>query len=267
MKILVVGDPHGKINRKVPKNVDFVLILGDLGKADLARQFFFENIKRQKKGLPKIEEGKDFIKKTSMEIYTSSVNVAKFYSSIAPAYSIKGNVGADNKDIKENNKKFELNLPLLWDNLKKVNNFNLVSNGIRNINGLRVGFLDYFLDECWVREFISEDKERLGLARKETKKSKRILKWFGKNKIDILVCHQPPYGILDKVSKKYGAPRKWEGKHAGSKIILDFVKKNKKLKYVFCGHIHEGKGKAKIGKTEIINAGVSGDYFVVDLSQ
>jgi len=91
------------------------------------------------------------------------------------------------------------------------------------------------------------------------------LRWFSKDKIDVLLCHQPPYGVLDKVTAKY-APEQWKGKRAGSKIILDYIKK-KQPRYVFCGHIHEGKGKKKLGKTNIINAGCCGDYFVVDVAK
>jgi len=48
--------------------------------------------------------------------------------------------------------------------------------------------------------------------------------------------------------------------------LLTAIKKHK-LKYVFCGHIHEAKGKAKIGKTIIYNLGYHGDYAVVDTAK
>jgi len=75
-------------------------------------------------------------------------------------------------------------------------------------------------------------------------------------KVDILVCHQPPYGILDKVTNK-AAPKHWLGLHAGSKVIFDYIKKQEP-RYVFCGHIHEGEGRARIGKSEVYNLGVGG---------
>ena len=67
--------------------------------------------------------------------------------------------------------------------------------------------------------------------------------------------------IFDKVSPKYNPPKDWIGKHAGSKVILDYIKKYQP-KYVFCGHIHEGEGKAKIGKTEVYNLGVAGHKII-----
>lgn len=267
MRILIVGDPHGKLIKKVPKDVDLILITGDLGKTDLARKFYFNNVERVKKGLPEIEEDRKFIRDEFMEIYNSAMKIVKYYSRIAPTYVIRGNAGgAKDSEIRRDNKKWNLKLPMLWKDLKKIKNFYLISNRFVNVNGLRIGALEYFHDVCWVREFKPKNySDALASAKDETAKAKRILKWFGKNKIDVLLCHQPPYGVLDKVIAKY-APKHWYGKHAGSKAILDFVKKDKNLKYVFCGHMHETRGKKKIGKVEIFNAGVSGEYYVVNIN-
>ena len=38
MKILIVGDPHGVLTREFPKDVELILITGDLGKASLAKE-------------------------------------------------------------------------------------------------------------------------------------------------------------------------------------------------------------------------------------
>lgn len=94
-----------------------------------------------------------------------------------------------------------------------------------------------------------------------TEKAERSLERFGPN-LDILVCHQPPYGCLDQINFP-GAPKDWQGKHAGSKVILDYVRKYPP-KYVFCGHIHEGEGHDKIGETKVYNLGVAG-HVIIDL--
>ena len=263
MRILVVGDPHGKLIGKIPKDIDLIIITGDLGKSDLARKLAFRNIERRKKSLPELKETRGKIKKELFEVYDSAIKVAKFYSGIAPTYSIMGNVWNNDEGIKKDEKKYRIKLPYLNRDLRKIRNFSLVKNNIRNIRGLKIGFLEYFLDVNWIKEFYSGNKEMMKRARKETAKARRILKWFAKNKIDVLVCHQPPYGILDKVTAKF-APKHWKGKHAGSKVILDYIKKYQP-KYVFCGHIHEGKGKKNIGKTEVINAGCCEDYFTVEI--
>jgi hypothetical protein len=43
--------------------------------------------------------------------------------------------------------------------------------------------------------------------------------------------HQPPYGILDKVTSKYGAPKAWYGRSAGSKTILKYTLEKKQDTY------------------------------------
>ena len=120
--------------------------------------------------------------------------------------------------------------------------------------------MEYFVDDIWVRTFKPKKDydKRLTRAVRDTKRAKCILNWFGG--IDILVCHQPPYGVLDKVTAKF-APKSWQGLHAGIKVILDYINKKQPI-YVFCGHIHEGEGKARIGKTEVYNLGVGGHKIV-----
>jgi Icc-related predicted phosphoesterase len=228
MKILAIGDPHGKIP-KIPRDIDLILINGDLGKSDLARSLYLFKGKITKK---KDKEAHD-------EIYFSTINLLESLSKKSEVYTIMGNVAQN------------------WDKLLKrigkIKRVHVVKNSLRNISGIRVGFLEYFTDLCWVKEFNEKSKKKIRRARKGTKKAERVLRRFGK--LDILVCHQPPYGILDKVGKN--APNGWHGKHAGSKIILNYIKKYQP-RYVLCGHIHEGKGKRKLGKTKIYNLGLAG---------
>lgn len=266
MKILAIGDPHGdlkKIKKISLKGIDLILITGDLGKSDFVRQKVFENIKRQKEGRPKLELTKLDTKRIYSEIYDSTIDILNYFSKIAPTYSILGNIGTDmirDAEVRKDEKKFKVKLPYLKKGIGNLNNFYYVKNVLRNVNDLRIGFLEYFVNACWVQEFKpSNYAKRLSKAKKETDKSKRILNNF-KN-LDILVCHQPPYGYLDKVSSKYNPPKSWIGKHAGSKVILNYIKKYSP-KYVFCGHIHEGEGRVKIGRTEVYNLGVAGHKII-----
>ncbi len=264
MKILVVGDPHGRLPKKIPKKEDFIIITGDIGKADLARVRYFENVEREKKGLEKLENDSKFGKKVFDEVYNSTISILKKYSSIAPTYSIIGNVGTymlKETEMKKEEKELGIKLPRLKKRIDRVKNFHLARNVVRNIGGLRIGFLEYFVDNCWIKEFGDKDKKRIKMAKKETEKAKKVLKGFGS--LDILVCHQPPFGVLDKMLNRNG-PKTWYGKNAGSKVILDYVKKYQP-KYVFCGHMHESKGQKKIGKTEVHNIGFNGDYKMFDI--
>ncbi|MBU0894151.1 MAG: metallophosphoesterase [Nanoarchaeota archaeon] len=266
MKILVIGDPHGfyRYKKFIFKDVDLILVTGDLGVATVARKWHFDNIKRKQKGLLELEKDSKFIKKVHMEIHDSTLKVVRILSKYAPTYSLQGNVEILTiSQVKEDKKKYGFKIPITREVIDKMKNFHLAKNIIRNIDGLRIGFLEYFIDTSWVRDFSPGDYgKKMKGAMEETSNAKKILKRFGK--VDILVCHQPPYGILDKVGKKYNPPKKWIGLHAGSKTILDYIKKYQP-KYVLCGHIHEAKGRENIGKTTVINAGCCGNYVVLDI--
>ncbi|MBS7656477.1 MAG: metallophosphoesterase [Candidatus Bathyarchaeia archaeon] len=74
----------------------------------------------------------------------------------------------------------------------------------------------------------------------------------------VLISHSPPNGtLLDKTSF---------GHHVGSLSVRKYIEENQPS-MVFCGHIHEAKGKEKIGKTLVVNPGPArhGDYVVVFL--
>lgn len=259
MKIVIIGDPHGNLSKlkKIPlKEIDLILLTGDIGKADLARKRFFKNIEREKKGLEELEYDSKHRKAVHMEIHNSTLGILKYLSKFAPVYTIQGNVAIfTDFEAKEDSKKWRMKFPSTIKEIKKLGNVHLVKNRLRILKELRIGFLEYFIDTCWVREFRpSYYRRNMKKAKKETDKAKRVLKKF-KN-IDILICHQPPYGFLDKVTWKE-APKHYQGKHAGSKVILDYIRRIQP-QYTFCGHIHEGKGKIKIGKTEVYNLGVGG---------
>jgi len=262
MKILVIGDPHGDLQgiRKINLNgLDLILLTGDLGSANLMRKMHFENVTRTQQGLPEIEHSSREKKRAFMEAYDSTMKLIKYLSSFhAEIFTVFGNVENSNAETRKISKEIGLHLPFLYDELRK-RNVRVLNNVIANFHGVRIGGVEYFVDSNWVREFKPSDyREQLASARVQTMKAKRVLKNFGD--VDILLCHQPPYGILDGVNFK-GAPKHWRGKHAGSPVILDYIKRNQP-QYVFCGHIPEGEGMKKVGRTEVYNLGVGGFKFI-----
>lgn len=263
MRICAIGDLHGSLDKikQVPlSNVDLILLTGDLGSANLMRKMAFDNIEREKQGLGKIEYTPAQKKKAFMEAYTSSMKIVKYLRGFAPVFTIFGNVESSNYDTKKESLEIGVTLPYLSKDLNALPGVRVINNRVANFEGVRIGGLKYFVDTNWVREFKPSDyKYSLAKAKKETGKAKQVLRWF--NFLNILVCHQPPYGVLDKVTAKF-APKNWQGKHAGSQAILQYIK-SKSPKYVFCGHIHEGEGMKKVGETEIYNLGVGG-YKIVE---
>lgn len=258
MKIIAIGDPHGDLKKikSIPlKNIDLILLTGDLGSAKLMRKMAFANIDRRKQGLKEIKYTPKQEKKAFMEAYNSSMKVVKYLAKKAPVYIIYGNVESSNANTKKFSKKIKLKLPYLTNDLNSINNVKVINNKFIKFKGINIIGLEYFVDDIWVKTFKPSNYEKsLKSATKYTKKANKFLNSF-KN-VDILLCHQPPYGYLDKVNSVH-APKHWNHKHAGSKIILDFINK-KQPRYVFCGHIHEGVGNTKIKKSEIHNLGVCG---------
>ena len=74
----------------------------------------------------------------------------------------------------------------------------------------------------------------------------------------IIVSHEPPLDCLDKT---------WSGSRAGNIQIRTFIEKIQP-ELVFCGHIHEARGEAKIGKTIVCNVGKlgSGNILTIDIN-
>ena len=263
MRILAIGDPHGNIEklRRIPKrNIDLILLTGDLGKADLARKRFFENVERKKKGLPEFKDDATWAKKVHMQIHSSTINILKYLAKFAPVYTIQGNVGISTKgEVRKESKKYGIKFSVTMDGIEKIPGVQIVKNVLRIIEGQRIGFLEFYMDTSWVREFKPTDyKKKMDKAKKQTEKVRMVLQRF--SDLDILVCHQPPFGFLDRVNFPR-APKGWQGKHAGGKAIFDYIKRYQP-RYVFCSHIHEGKGHKRIGKTEVYNLGVAGHVII-----
>jgi uncharacterized protein len=61
---------------------------------------------------------------------------------------------------------------------------------------------------------------------------------------NVLLCHAPPYGSLDKPA----------GEHVGSRSIQRHMKA---FDLVCCAHIHEQRGVVDIGGTKVINPGAA----------
>ena len=265
MKILAIGDPHGDIDalKKINyENVDLILLPGDIGNANLIRKMAYGNINRKKEGLPEIKYSKNEEKEGFMQVYNTSMEVIKYLAGFAPVYLIFGNVELSNVKTEEDAKKKGKKIPFLADNLNAIDNVKVINNQLIEFNGIKIGGLKYFIDSSWVEKFDSKEDEdydnKMKNAVKDTKEAKKALDGF--SKIDILMCHQPPNGVLDIV-KNPRAPKHWRGKHAGSKTILRYIKKFKP-KYVLCGHIHEGHGEDKIGKSNVYNLGCCGHRFI-----
>jgi Icc-related predicted phosphoesterase len=217
MKLLLSVDTHGE-TPELNEKVDLVLIAGDFAKGDALRKLVFEG--GPKEGVEKeiIESSKKFfnkIKKVGCPIISSIGNAEDF--------------------SKEKIVELLDNLGILY-----------TKNALIEIRGLKILLLDFFVERWWARKYRSGKQSTIDRAKREEKEIKDSLSKI--DKVDIIVSHLPPNGVLDEDQGMYE-----KGTHSGSKILRDFILQ-KRPRLVVCGHIHS-PGEAKLGETLIINPG------------
>lgn len=229
MKILALGDPHGKlpknIGRIINKNkIELIICTGDW--AFIPKKPWLEESWKNVK--------KDYVEKT----YKLVVNKVCSYG--LPVLTLRGNMFMNEHKHKADK--------ILRKNKNLINKFT----GKYKIKNETFIFFDVIYELSTLRkEYKRLPSKYITRNKRREKKLNNLLR---KNSNSILITHNPPYGYVDKT---------YTGKHVGSKILLDAIKKHH-LRYVFCGHIHEAKGRAKMGKTQIYNLGWHGDYAVID---
>ncbi|MFB6246039.1 MAG: metallophosphoesterase [Candidatus Pacearchaeota archaeon] len=256
MKIVAIGDPHGDLEKvkQIPvKDADLILLTGDLGSVEIAREHIKNNAERRKRGLEPLDYGPEKRKEIYYEEYNSTNEILKYLNWFGiPIYTIFGNVELNKKQVQEVSEYVGEKMPDFYDSMTSFENVRVVWEEVIDFDGLKIGGLNYF---DGTSESTRKDRPK-GEGRdgpeEEDRKAKGKVDSFGK--VDVLLCHQPPKGYVD-------TPK--EGLHVGSEVILDYIKKNQP-RYVFCGHIHEGEGHAKIGKSDVYNLGVAG-YKVIDI--
>ena len=220
MKILAIGDPHGKLPKNLDKIIrinkpDLIVCTGDYSGVKMISKY--EGVTNNKDP-----------KKIASQL--GALNL--------PILTLKGNM--------YNGRKYK---KIFTNAIKKYPNIHYKTTGKISILNQ-----DFILFDVIYEKHNARSKLALSLFGSNEKRIKKLNELFKKNSNSILITHNPPYGYVDKV---------YSGKHVGSIVLLNAIKKYKP-KYVFCGHIHEAKGKAKIGKTQVYNLGSKGDYVLVD---
>lgn len=265
MKILAIGDFHGKFPKKLKKvarEVDLILCTGDFGGSKKLLDIIFKYL--GKEDWTKVI-GKKLSEKYIMEDYNSGKKMIDEISKIgAEIFIIEGNWDFEGYKTRER-----------WGGLKLINFSKLIKKK-KNLHFLRkssfrkIFGLTLFAYGGEVTPFIHttskglyKGKKLLRNKRKEKKERKTILKRGIKN-LDIFLAHYPPYGFFDKVKYKGYNPMK--GKPVGIKAYADFIKKYSPRLFI-CGHMHEYQGMKKLGNTLLVTTGPAsrGKAAVIDI--
>ena len=264
MKIAAIGDPHGnleKITKITLEGVDLVLLTGDLGQTDILRKQALQYLSIPNPGPKEKQFYSEGFRQAFLTAHQTALKLAAYLAGCCPVFIVRGNADLSNYDIRKFAHTFGVELPFLYQELMAIRGVRLIDNRLAEFKGLRIGGIKYFTDICWAEEFelVAIEKIRRR-ALQDTEKISRVLGRFGR--LDIMLTHVPPYGVLDRVDST-SIPPSWIGLHAGSRIILEYIRKQQP-RYVFCGHIHESEGFEKLGLTEIYNLGM-GSYKIIEL--
>lgn len=266
MKILAVGCLHGKLHKRIlnamkRKDIDLILIAGDFGGGNFQGQ-----VREYERKIVDIygvmgelwprEVRKEYLKKVRIWQNKSAENSRRIFKQLKKlkktVYYVHGNWDS----ISGMRHTFESSGDFLIDKVKG-RNLKFIHDKVVKLNGYYlIGFAGYrgTAMKDYLRDDIKGFKPSFQYIRKsERTQRKKLDKLFkkvkNKSKV-ILLTHDPPYNTLD-----YLKPRK---KHYGEKITRDAIKEYKSLLCV-CAHFHENQGKAKIGKTTIVNIGYGHD--------
>ena len=258
MKIAAIGDPHGNLEKitKIPlEGVDLVLLTGDLGQTDVLRKQAMQYLSIPNPGPKERLSYAEGFRQAFLTAHETALKLAGYLAGFCPVFIVRGNADLSNYDIRKFSRTFGAELPFLYQQLSAIRGVRLIDNSVAGFGGLRIGGIKYFTDICWAEEFELAGLEKIKKrALQDTEKISTVLGRFGR--LDILLTHIPPYGVLDRVDSAT-IPPAWIGRHAGSKTVLEYIRKQQP-RYVFCGHIHESEGFERLGQTEVYNLGMGG---------
>jgi Icc-related predicted phosphoesterase len=254
MKILAIGDFHGKFPvklQKLVKSVDLVLCTGDLGGSDKLLKIIFKYFEEGWYNIVGEKKAKQYI----MEDYNSGKKVIGKLNSLGKmVHLISGNWDFSNNAKVQRTGRLKLKpYPAI---IKKMKNLKLYNRTYRKIGGLSILFFGNFVTSgAYLDRGVRAEKDRKRYVKKNKEEIKHIMK-YSKRPVDILLAHYPAYGYFDKVRYKGGNPM--NGKHVGFKGYTKFIEKNRPALFI-CGHMHEYQGKKKMGDTLIVATGAAHD--------
>tara|TARA_Y100000034_G_scaffold6777_1_gene7498 strand:- start:3903 stop:4754 length:852 start_codon:yes stop_codon:yes gene_type:complete len=271
MKILAIGDFHGKFSMKLQKiakrkNIDLVVSVGDYTPFSL-RDVFFKHCYGTDVELWE-PVGKTKFKKIIQKDENKAENVIKKLNKLPiPVVSILGNIDYPMADDVEDIKKPRGKKYWKWD-WDRPKHIQKIIKKYKNIK-----YIDY-------NSFVFNELVFIGMRGhshpgsvkcKSFKKHKKILdnlfKKYKKKKI-IFVSHLTPFDNKLDVIRSKKADKRAKGRHFGSKLARRIINSSKPVLNL-CGHFHENQGKCKIKNTLVVNPGaaVNNKAAIIDFNE
>lgn len=269
MKILVIGDFHGKFPLKLKriakrKDIDLVVSVGDYLPFHY-RKLWFKHCYGKNVELGEVIGKRKYEKLIKEDLRRGEKVIKQLNDLNVPIFTVLGNLDYPHVDDSYDNKTIPKKY---WkEGELRKNDFVKLLKKYKNITRFDYS---YFKFKSFVfigaRGHSSPGKVKSKGYRKYRKKLDVLFKKFNKKKI-IFVAHIMPNYVLDKITLN-SANSKVKGKHYGSKMFSKLIKRYNPILF-FGGHFHENPGKAKLGKTIVINPGaaVDGRAAIVDIDE
>lgn len=274
MKILVIGDLHGRFPKFIPifikkQKINLVISTGDYPPFSLGKLFFKYVYGKRDANLWDFI-GKKKYKEYVLRDHEKGKSVIKKLNALSvPVITVLGNHdyswSDDVDDVEEPSKiwKWALYEKIAISKfIDKMPNIKKADYSYVKIGGLIfVGARGHSYPGCVKSKAYKKSRQKL----------ENIFKKFSRENKEgklIFISHVPPYKTkLDFITAR-DAHKKAKGKHFGSKLFKRIIMKYQPI-LSLSGHIEESKGKEKIGKTLAINAGSTyhGDYVLMDIDE
>lgn len=252
MKILVIGDCHGKKPEIPDEDFELVLAVGDIcGGTDEMRTAMFDSINSEK---PFYEiRGESKAKKAVEESIEEGKQILETLNNLGkPVYIVPGNwdwTGINSDwDFLENR-----GYPEMLSEYENIHNLNFESREFEDVQFIGYG-------PCSGPEIpqYEDDKpnsqEEMNEMRKEYEQTKQELSNLFEKEDTILISHNAPQNTdLDMIDNPE-SPK--HGRHYGSVIVRELVEEFNPL-FNVAGHMHESEGVQSIGETLCINTGLN----------
>ena len=265
-KVFVIGDFHGKFPIKLKKiakrkDIDLVVSVGDYCPFSLRKEFFKYIYRKHDREIWEFIGKKKVKEKTLQDLKQGEKILKEINKSKVPVFTITGNLDyAKWPDLYDRKTKIKwgwAEQDFFGRVIKKYKNIKVFDYSYIKFNGF------VFIG---VARSTFPGKVKSKNYRKYKSKLDNLFRKFKKEKI-ILVSHNVPYGKLDGIKTKE-IDKKLKRKHYGSKLARRLIDKYQPI-LTLAGHMHENPGKAKLGKTIVINPGaaVDGKAAIVEIDE
>jgi len=272
MRILVIGDFHGKFPDKISKAIkknkpDLIISLGDYLPFHY-RKLWFKHCYAKEVQLWEII-GKQKYKKLILKDINLGEKTAKKLNNFGiPVLTVLGNIDHPYADDIKDEKKPTGKKYWAWE-YKREAQFNTKLKKFKNIK--RIDYLySKFGDLIFIgaRGHSFPGRVKSKAYRKHKLILEKLFKKFGKenrNRKVIFVSHNVPYKTRLDIIRSKKAHHLVRRQHYGSKLVRRIVKEFQPV-LAIGGHVHESFGMQKIGKTLVVNPGAvyNGKYAIVD---